>query len=490
MAEISFGGLATGLPTEDLVTGLMAIERRPLERLEEQKSYETERLNAYAQFKGKLDGLRSAVSGLSLTSQVRTTATQVASGAPFSATSSAAAAGSYDLAVVQLAQVQKTVSGGFASDSLALLGSGSLTLGETVITIDETNNSLQGLAAAINATSDASGVQATIINDGSSTNGYHLVLTGKDAETAFTPVVDLTSGGEPVELGLTTVRHAQQAEAYVDGIRVVSNSNRLTGVIAGLTIDLTGTSTQTSAGTAEEGVPPHEWADPPQYQTSNLTVTADTEALRSKVQDFVDAYNGVMDWISAGYPEFGAASTASTTEEGEDAADSNSLSSLLRGDASINSVKRQLQGLLSTVVDSSGALSSLSQLGISTQRDGSLSLNATELEKQLSSNFTDVGKLLAGDDAGEGVMKKFNSALLQLTSTSSGLYAEKKTRYDAAVARLDKQILNTEALMDKKELALRERFNAMELLVSSMNTQSSFLTQQMDLLSNMMTGNN
>jgi flagellar hook-associated protein 2 len=111
------------------------------------------------------------------------------------------------------------------------------------------------------------------------------------------------------------------------------------------------------------------------------------------------------------------------------------------------------------------------------------------LDKQLAENFDDVGKLLAGDDQTEGVMKKFNSALLDLTSPTRGLYAAKKDRHDAAVRRLDQQILDTEARLQKREEALRARFSAMELLVSEMNSQSSYLGQQMASLSNMMTGN-
>ena len=69
MADITFGGLATGLPTEDLVTSLMEIERRPIDRLEADKEYETLRLQAYGQFNTRLDDLRSAAS--SLTSPVK-----------------------------------------------------------------------------------------------------------------------------------------------------------------------------------------------------------------------------------------------------------------------------------------------------------------------------------------------------------------------------------------------------------------------------------
>lgn len=472
MGEISFGGLATGLPTEELITGLMGIERRPLERLEAKKTFESDRLRAFAEFKSKLDDLRTAVGSLNLTSSVRTSAVKIGANAPFSATSNGAAPGSYDVAVAQLAQVQKSVSGGFASQTAAL-GTGTLTFGTETITIDESNNSLQGMANAINERAGKTGVQASIIFDG---NTNRLVLTGRDAQSSFAPVIELENDeGQAVDLGLNKIRSAQQAIVYIDSIKVVSNSNTLSGAIPGVTLNLSEVSDQVSPGT-----------DPPRYATKLLTVAADTETLKGKIQTFVDKYNAVMDWISSGYIEFGAP-TSTVKKEGEEAVDS--LALLVRGDSSINAAKRNLQSILGTAINNSGSLSSLSQLGISTQRDGSLNLNTAVLDTQLTENFDDISKLLAGDDTTDGVMKNFNSTLLQMTSNSSGVYAGKKNRHDSVVKRLDQQILNTEGLLLKKETTLRARFTAMELLVSGMNSQSNFLTQQMDMLTNMMTGN-
>lgn len=487
MAEISFGGLATGLPTEELISGLMGIERRPLERLEKQKTLESDRLRAFAEFKTKLDDLRGAVGDMNITSAVRSTAVKIAADAPFTASSQGAPPGNFDVAVVQLAQVQKTVSGGFASETAAL-GTGTLTLGDEVITLDAENNSLAALAAAINERSSQTGVQAAIINDGSSTTPFRLILTGADAQTTFTPDLALTDAqGAPVDLGFVEVRAAQQAVVYVDSIKVVSNSNTLSGVIPGVTLSLTDVSDKLSEGTAEVGVSPEDWADPPQYQTNLMTLEADTEALKGKVSKFVETYNAVMDWISSGYIEFGAAvTTTTTTPEGEEPVDS--LALLVRGDATINNVKRRLQNLLSTPVENSGGLSALSQLGIATQRDGSLKLDTATLDTRLAENFDDVTKLLAGDEEVDGVMKGFNTGLLQMTSGTTGVYAGKKDRYDAVAKRIDAQVLNTEAMLQKKEDTMRARFTAMELLVSGLNSQSSFLTQQMDLMSNMMSG--
>jgi len=488
MANITFGGLATGLPTDDIVTQLMELERLPLDRLEKQKSNETTRLLAFKQFEATLDELRDAVGALNITSEVRTSSIQLSDDAAFSAVSNGAGTGSYDVAVAQLAQVQKSVGAGVASQTDSLFGSGTLALGDEVITIDDSNNSLIGLSEAINALSDTTGVSATIINDGDADEPYRLVLTGQDATTSFTPVFDLVDDDSvPIPFELIQTRAAQQAIAYVDGIKVISDSNTLTGVISGVTLSLTQESSQLSAGTPEAGVDPADWVDPPVYESALMTVAPDTEALKEKINTLVNSYNKVMDWISAGYDNFGA--SRPTKQEIEDGAE-DILSDVVRGDSSINSVKRQLQSLLSSVVDTSGSLSTLSQLGISTTRDGSLHLNDSTLDKALENNFDDISKLLAGEGETDGVMKKFNSALLDLTNSGTGLYSTKQDRFDRTVRRIDLDILRMEPLLAKKEETMRAKFTAMEQLISGMNSQSDFLTQQMDMLSGMMTGNN
>jgi len=477
MAEITFGGLATGLPTDDIVSQLMALERRPLDRLEAQKEAETTRLMAFKQLDGRLDALREAVSDMNITSEVRVSSITLSSEDTFTASSDGASSGSYDVAVVQLAQVQKSVADGVDSQTDSIFGTGTFTVGDTSITIDDGNNSLIGLSDAINAISETTGVQASIINDGTGTDAYHLVLTGKDATTTFAVSSDLKDASDlAIPFNVTETRTAQQAKAIVDGIEVVSDSNTLKGVISGVTLHLSDVSEITSAD-----------GDPVEYATTLMTVEPDTDTLKEKINTFVSSYNEVMDWISAGYAEFGAA--APTAAEIEDGAE-DILSDVLRGDSTVNGVKRQLQNLLSTSVDTSGSMKVLSQLGISTQRDGSISLNESKLDDALESDFDGVVSLLVGEDDVSGVMKSFNSTLLQLTGAGSGIYAEKEDRYDLAIKRLDSSIERMEPLIDKKEATLRARFSAMEQIVSGMNAQSSFLTQQMDMLSNMMSGNN
>ncbi|MDY0190558.1 MAG: flagellar filament capping protein FliD [Desulfuromonas sp.] len=476
MADITFGGLATGLPTDDIVSQLMDIERQPIDRLEALQESEATRLQAFKQLDTRLEALREAAGDMNITSEVRSSSINLSSEDTFTASSTGASTGSYDVAVVQLAQVQKTVSGGFDSQTAAL-GTGTFTIGDETITLDESNNSLAGLRDEINALAESTGVHAAIINNGQDSNAYRLVLTGQDATTSFTAsasIVDADSAA--LNFSLSETRSAQQAIIEVDGIEVVSDSNTVSGAIAGVTLHLNDVSEVKSVDESGD----------PVYATTLMSVEPDTATLKEKISTFVSSYNSIMDWISAGYDEFGA---SATSDEEIAAGAEETLSSVVRGDSTVNSVKRQLQNMLSTVVDTSGPYKVLSQLGISTQKDGSIELDESVLDTALESNFDDVVSLFAGEGDSTGVMQTFNASLLNLTGSTSGMYAGKEDSYDSAVARIEEQLLRLEPLMEKKESTMRARFSAMELLVSDMNTQSSFLTQQMDMLTNMLTGN-
>lgn len=480
--SITFSGLATGLDTDSIVKDLMALERAPLERVEAKKTTATERLEAFAQFKTKLDGLKTAVSGMTLTSQVQSTKVSLSSEEAFTATTTSGAVGSYKVAVAQLSQVQKNITAGFSSNNEAILGTGSITVNGTEIAVTAENNSLLGLAKSINALSDTTGVQVSIIKDGSDADPYHLVFTGQDAKTSFdiTNTLGVTLPGD-LSFTTTKVQSAQQAVAIIDGITVVSDTNTITDAISGVTLNLNSVNTTLSSGTPEVDVDPWNWLDPPVYDSTKMDIQADTGALKEKVTTFVTAYNDVMEWILSGYEEFG--STTKLPDSGEEADTKEELlGSVLRGDSTINSMKRQLQGVLTNSINNSGSFHILSEIGITSSLNGTLTQDNIKLDAALENNFGDMVHLLSGDDETDGVMKGFNALLLNATSGTKGMYAVKKTAYDSSVKRFDSQIEQMELRMTKREQILRSQFSAMEQLVSSLNAQGDFLTQHIDAL--------
>lgn len=478
MSDISFGGLATGLPTEELISSFMEVEKSSLYRLQDEKSEESKKLEAYEEYGDLLDKLRESVSGMHLTSEMRQTDVSIKDDAPISVTSDGAATGNHTVAVQQLAQVQKTVSDGVSSRSESVFSEGQITLGDTVIVVDENNNSLAGIMDSINSLTAETGITASIIDDGSDSGNYHLVMTGNDASTDFSFGTNLTvtENGETGGFAATHTSTAQQAIAYVDGVKVVSNSNTLNDTISGLNISLNEVS--------EVLVPADETTGANAIlATTTINVEPDTDSVKEKITEFVTAYNNTMEWIVSGY-EYKADDTSSqsssdSSKEDDDDKDTKvtgELSSLLRGDASINNVKRDLQNIFGDSVNNSGSYQILAEIGLETQQDGTLYINSSKLDDALDSNYEDVITLMAGDSTKDGAMDKFNTALLSHTSATTGLYAGKEDTYESKENQLDTQIERQESRLKKIELQYRSQFTSLELLVSSLNQQSSFLT--------------
>ncbi|MFH0781249.1 MAG: flagellar filament capping protein FliD [Pseudomonadota bacterium] len=479
MSDITFTGLASGINTSDIVTKLMAAERVPVDNLSKDKETEANRLKAYGQLNTMLTDLKTSASAMNLTSNVQTTKANVSSESAVTATSDGAGTGSYEITVTQLAQVQKSISTGYASKTTSIFGTGTVTVKGKAITINSANNSLTGLMSSINAVTETTGVSASIINDGSGTTPYRLVLTGKDASTDFSVTSNLLDGlGAAIPFdsttNITTAQTAQQAKVTIDGVSVVSNSNTISTAISGVTLNLKAISPISDSG------------PPIVYTTTKLDISADTSALKEKISTFVSSYNKIMDWIASGYARnIPAIETSTTTDAATRITTTTTTttptdaqySHILRGDATVNTIKRGLQSILTDMVNTSGSLHILSDIGISTNQDGTLNLSDGKLDTALSNNFSGVAKLLAGEDSTDGVMKKFNTYLIKVTSASSGMYADKRNRYESKTNNLENQITQKSAILDKTESTLKARFNAMEQLVSSLNSQSSFLTQ-------------
>jgi len=473
-APITFSGLASGVDTDSIVQKLIAADQLPITALQNAETAANNKLKAYSQFNTLLTTLQTSVGAMNLQSEVRTTTANVSSGSPYTATSNNAYLGSYNISVSQLAQVQKDISEGFSSSSSSILGTGTITVNGVDITVDSDNDSLAGLMESINEVSSTTGVTASIINDGSDTAPYHLIFTGKDASTVYTISSNLVDGSaNPISFNTTTVQSAQQAKLTIDGVDVVSNSNTITTAITGATLNLNSVSAISDPG------------PPTQYATSQLSITADTSTLETNITTFVTNYNAIMSWINAGYTQ--ASEAASTTDSttstdpslATDPTDAQ-LSQILIGDSTINDIKGRLQYILSGSVNTSGesgTLNNLSQIGITTNLDGTLSVDTATLEDALQSNFSGVANLMAGNGTSQGVMERFNSYLLDQTSITRGMYAQKKAVTQDKISRLDDQITRKTEALNKEEATLKARFNAMETLVSSLNSQSSFLTQ-------------
>ena len=455
--SIQFGGLATGLDTSSIIDQLMNIERQPLTRLEADKTWLNNRLKAFTELDTRLKAFSDSIKDLNYRDTLLKRSTTLGSEEFFTASASrdAMPGASYEVEVVSLARVQKSVSGGVASSSAPLFGTGSLSLtvgGDThTIDIGEGENSLTGVMEAINA-ADV-GVRAAIINDGTvnpdgSSTPFRMVLTGETVAKEFSLDASGLTGGASLDLG-TPVQQATRAHVRVDNIDIYSDTNTLTEAIPGMTLDLR----KAEAGT-----------------TTSLAVNVDKAAIKEAIEEFATGYNKVVSFI-----------TSQSVIDGEGGG-------VLGGDSGINAIKRRLQTMLTQPLANSGVFTALSQLGFETQKDGTLQVNEKTLGAAIDENLDSVVSLLAGEDGVEGVATRFKNYLFDLTSSATGMLQGRRESINSNLKRIDTKIDASQARLEQRQKTLEAQFSAMETLVSNLNAQSSYLTQQMTALTNMMSG--
>lgn len=435
--SINFGGLASGMDTEAIISALMNIERAPIQRMERDRDFYSSRLAAFTDFDSKLKDFFAKAEEVDSISELKVAGFESSSEEYFKASgASDAALGNYQIEVHALAQQQKDVSAGYTDKSSQTFGTGnlSLTVGGNAhsIAIDGTNNSLEGIAKAIN---DAGlGVSASIINDGTA-SPYRLVLSGDTVADTFTLDASALTGGTDANPVMSNTQIAQQAHIQIDNIDIYSDTNSVKDAISGVTLDLL---------SADAAV------------ATNLSVNVDESKTEEKIKGFVDAYNEVVNFISE-QKDTGWAS-----------------------DSTFRSVKRQMQSMLtSSLVGSSGSYSTLAEIGFETQKDGTIQLDSTRFSDAMTKDFDSVLKLFAGEDGVDGVAKKFADYLEELTNSSDGVLASREEGTEQNLRRIDQRIETFEIRMEAREKTLRAQFTAMEEMMSAMNSQSSFLAQQM-----------
>ncbi|OWY30911.1 flagellar filament capping protein FliD [Herbaspirillum robiniae] len=336
-------------------------------------------------------------------------------------------------------------------------GSLSLKVGDTTVAINPTdlNNSgaidLNDIMTSINNAN--AGVTASISNDG--TND-HLVLTptGSNATSA----VSLTGAGDYSGLTMGAMGQllkAQDAKLSIDGVAVTSPSNKVENVISGVTLNLAKVTTSADNFT--------------------LNISNDTSGVTTAANTFVSAYNTLAKAISDLTKQ-----TPSTTL-GE-----STNSSPLASESSVQTILSQLRNTMFSSVDGGNGISTLSDIGISFQKDGTLALDATKLSTAATNNFAGIANLFSATDpdttnttsSKNGIVTKLQSLLDGLLS-DSGLIATKTNGLQASLKiNQDRQTAVQARLTNMKD-AYTNQFNQLNVTLASMQATQSYLTQQL-----------
>lgn len=374
--------------------------------------------------------------------------------------------------VQQLAAAQSAASGVIA-DPTASIGTGSLTItlgtatvsngqmtGFTAgsaqpinVTIDSTNDSLQGIAQAINAAK--AGVTATIVSD---SGGARLMLKGATgAAQAFTMTATEDAGAPGLAAlnvgvgatGTTIGTTAQDAIVSLDGVSFSRSSNSFSDLISGVQMNLT----QAQPGTVV-----------------TIGSAKPTAALSQAVTDFVDTYNQLI-------AEVNSATDPKTGDLSQDVAAGN--------------LKRQLSQLTLTQLippDGSGAPTTLAEIGVGTNRDGTLSVDQAQLANALSKWPDQVGQMFKNASGtstttyvmtNNGILGALNYVATSAASATFGLGAS-LTKYQKAQSDLADQQTALQGQEDDMRTRLTQQFASMDSKVASYKSTQAFLQQQID----------
>jgi len=465
---LSASGVGSGLDVKGLISQLMAVEQRPLTLLATQEAKYQAKLSSLGSIKGALSSLQTAAQSLATASTASYSAS-VSDSAVLTATgSSSAVAGNYSVSVdgTKLAQGQKLVAPGKASSSTAIGASVSSTLkielGTNVytgalpatgftaassvnVTIDSSNNTLAGIRNAINAAN--TGVTVSIINDGGDTP-YRLSLASNATGAASSMRLSVTGDANIATLldydptdatpTFTETQAAQNATFTVDGVTITSATNTVTDAIPGVTLKL---------------------ANKTGINTVTVAVERTGSALSSALNALVSAYNSANTTI------------ASATAKG----------AVMQGEGGVLNLQRQVRNILGSAQQTGGAYTTLSQLGISFQTDGSLKLDSTKLNTALSASLVDVSSLAGAIGT---ALKTAADSMLGTT----GPITSKTESLNRSITDIGSRRTYLQDRLAVTQARYQKQFSGLDTLIASMNKTSEYLTQQLANLPGAYTG--
>jgi flagellar hook-associated protein 2 len=436
MGSIVSSGVGSGLDVQSLVSQLVQAEGQPKSlRLDAEEAKVQSKVSALGSLRSALATFRDTVATLKSLDKFQGRQVALASPDFFSATAtSAAVPGTYSIEVEQLATAQKLQSTAFAA-ATTVVGTGTLSIatgGQNFdVVIDDSSNTLAGIAKAINQSAAGAKVLATVITG----NGdARLTLTSRTIGAANAMTITQSGGDGGLAglaypgVGMTELAAALDARAVVDGVIVTSTSNTLSGAITGVDITL-------KAENADD-------------ETTDLTVGYNKTAAKTTIDSFAKAYNAVIDAVKA------VASYDAEKKSGGP----------LFGDAGVRNLVYQLRReLTSNVTGLSGAFDMLGEIGVTAALDGKLSVDAADLDAAFATNFDAVGDLFAAKDVGVAVRL---DKLLEPYLATDGVFDARSAGLKTSIADINDRREALNVRLTALQTRYTKQFNALDTLLA------------------------
>ncbi|MBC7464383.1 MAG: flagellar filament capping protein FliD [Bdellovibrio sp.] len=439
---IRISGLASGLPS-NLVDQVIEAERIPIKTMQEQKTKIEDKVKLVTDLETKINditkNLGTIIGPRGFTDRkLNSSFPDVING---TLDADKAEAGEWNVEVLQLAGRPSVVTNGAPDKDKTTMGVGYLKFdtaeGPREVYINEDNSTLDKIAETINNSNV--GVKAIVINDRKDKeDNFKLQITGTktgDGNEVKFPTVYLLDG--KMDLQFEAETKANNAKYKLDGHEYESESNTISDVIPGLTLDLK----QAAVG-----------------KPVRLQVTENREVISGKVKSFVDSYNAALSFIqnqhkltndAKGNPKLGP----------------------LGGDSMLRMTESRLRTTIQDAQDTDSKFKHVIELGIEFNRNGTLTLNEEKFNKTVNAEPDEVAKFLRGDFISKGFIPSLKKNIATIVDMSTGPVTTRKKSYQDRAAAIDKKIEQKERSLSKREEQIRAQFSRMEETMSKMKSQ-------------------
>lgn len=451
VSTISALGAGSGVDVKSLAQSLVDAEKTPRKDAIDAKIKKSEGgISGYGAIKFVLGDLKTAFSNLKDLSDFGAMNVSNSQSSAFSVTTTPKAlAGSHTVSVSSLAAPQRNLSTGFADTSTQLTPTSgfsfTLTQGPaggqqttSTINIAEGETSLDGIVSTINAYK--LGITAQVVNTGSSSEPYKIMLTGATGTAnQFTLTTD--AGSQASNLfgtalaPLTPIQPATDATAIIDGIPITSSTNRIDGVIAGVTFDLT---SKTNDALSNSGSP------------ATVNLSRDSTTVKANLEALVKAYNDANSMLNV------VSDPKSTVD---------TYGATLVGNSIVNTVRSQMRSMItSDSPNPAGGLNAFRDLGITLNRNGELELDSAKLDTVLQTKFDSMVTMLTAN-------RESLSPLSSLSAGASGSAVKKLTALLDTTGAITAQTNNLTKKIDDYKLELTKLEDRMTTLLERYNKQ-------------------
>jgi flagellar hook-associated protein 2 len=435
----------SGIDVTAIVNQILDSKRGPEKLWQTQQDSLTQQNSTWTTIQSALSTLSSTstnlgdiVGGINAKTAVSSQSSILTATAQTSATS-----GNHVIVVNNLANTSSAYSDVITTSTIA---PGSITLkigtgASQVIPVDDTDKTttLSGLANYIN--SHSMGVSASVINDAA---GSRLALLSQTTGQPGDISVSSDIGG--MNFHKTA---GQNASLTIDGVPISSSGNTVTGVIAGVTLNLVDAAPTTEV---------------------QLNVGPDISGAKQSVNNFVAAYNSVIQAINAQFVYNPDTATAGP----------------LATDSTLRSLQASLLSQASYTKKDNTGIASLATLGVSMNNDGTLTVDDSKLSDVLNSDYTSFVELMQGTDlVTGGFAKQFSAELNRYTAVSTGVISLDLQQISNTQDLLSQQISDLEDRLALEQVQLTAQYSKVDAALRQYPLIMSQITSELSVFSQM-----